>query len=194
MLKRTRFRPAMLLLFSVALMVLLTGCPKRPATTIVSAPAPTPPAAAAAPAPVPIAPAPAPPVAIAAPPAPVSPPTPPSEYMRNAALKGIHFDFDKSNVRSGDAKILDASSAYLKANPDQLVLIEGNCDERGTVEYNLALGERRAKAAMSYLVAQGIPASRITLVSYGEERPICTEKAESCWSQNRHDEFLTKAR
>jgi len=193
MLIRTRFRPAMLLLSGLALTVLLTGCPKRPVTPITSAPAPTPPVAAA-PAPVPIAPAPAPPVAMAAPPAPVPSPAPPKEYMPNAALKGIHFDFDKSAVRSGDAKILDASSAYLKANPDQLVLIEGNCDERGTVEYNLALGERRAKAAMSHLVAQGIPASRITLVSYGEERPVCTEKTEVCWSENRHDQFLTKPR
>ena len=193
MLMRTRFRPVMLLLFGLSLTVLLTGCPKRPATTIGSAPAPTPPAAAA-PAPAPVAAAPAPPAAVASPPAPVPTPAPPQDYMRNAALNGIHFDFDKSAVRPGDAKILDASSAYLKANPDQLVLIEGNCDERGTVEYNLALGERRAKAAQSYLVAQGIPASRITLVSYGEERPVCAEKTESCWSQNRNDQFLTKPR
>jgi peptidoglycan-associated lipoprotein len=188
---RTQFRPAMLLLFTLALTVLLTGCPKRPLMPITSAPAPTPPAAAA-PAPAPIASAPAPPPAIA-PPAPASM-APPKEYMPNAALKGIHFDFDKSNVRSGDARILDANSAYLKANPDQLVLIEGNCDERGTLEYNLALGERRAKAAQRYLVAQGIPASRITLVSYGNERPVCTEKTEMCWSQNRQDQFLTKPR
>lgn len=187
-----RFRPAMLLACSLALTVLLTGCPKRPVTPITSAPAPTPPAAAA-PAPAPMVAAPAPSAAVASP-APVPTPAPPKEYVRNAALKSIHFDFDKANVRSGDATILDASSAYLKANPDQLVLIEGNCDERGTIEYNMALGERRAKAAQSYLVAQGIAASRITLVSYGEERPVCTEKTEACWSQNRHDQFLTKAR
>lgn len=193
MLKGKQFKPAMLLLLILPLMVLLTGCPKRPATTIVSAPAPAPPAVAA-PAPAPVAAAPAPPAAVASPPAPVPTPAPPKDYMRNAALQGIHFDFDKSAVRPGDAKILDASSAYLKANPEQLVLIEGNCDERGTLEYNLALGERRAKAAQSYLVAQGIAASRITLVSYGEERPVCTEKTEACWSQNRNDQFLTKPR
>jgi len=193
MLKRTRCRSAMLLLFTLTLAVLLTGCPKRPMMPITSVPAPAPPAAAA-PTPAPVASAPAPP-AVLAPPAsaPVSP-APPKEYRPNAALKGIHFDFDKSNVRSGDVRVLDASSVYLKANPDQLVLIEGNCDERGTGEYNLALGERRAKAAQSYLVAQGIPASQITVVSYGNERPICTEKTEACWSQNRHDVFLTKAR
>jgi peptidoglycan-associated lipoprotein len=185
-----QYRPAMLLLLILPLMVLLTGCPKRPATTIVSAPAPT----AAAPAPAPVAAPPAPPAAVASPPAPVPTPAPPKDYMRNAALQGIHFDFDKSAVRPGDAKILDASSSYLKANPEQLVLIEGNCDERGTLEYNLALGERRAKAAQSYLVTQGIPPGRITLVSYGEERPVCTEKTEACWSQNRNDQFLTKPR
>ena len=114
--------------------------------------------------------------------------------MPNAALRDIYFDFDKSNIRPGDARILDASAAYLKANPDQLVLIEGHCDERGTNEYNLALGERRAKAAMTYLVGQGIDASRVTLISYGKERPICTEKTEACHARNRHDRFLTKPR
>jgi peptidoglycan-associated lipoprotein len=124
-------------------------------------------------------------------PAATSPPAP-KEYIPNAALKDIYFDFDKSNVRPGDAKILDASAAYLKANPDQIVLIEGHCDERGTNEYNLALGERRARAAMSYLVDQGIAASRITLTSFGKERPVCTEKTAACYARNRHDRFLTK--
>jgi len=106
----------------------------------------------------------------------------------------VHFDFDKAVIRSGDAKILDASAGWLKANPEQLLLIEGHCDERGTNEYNLALGERRAKAAMSYLVSRGVQASRITLISYGKERPLCTEKAERCWAQNRRDHFLVKQR
>jgi len=114
--------------------------------------------------------------------------------MPNAALKDVYFDFDKSNIRPGDAQILDASATYLKANPNQIVLIEGHCDERGTIEYNLALGERRAKAAMNYLVAQGIDASRFTLISYGKERPVCSEKTEACWQSNRHDRFLTKPR
>src|SRR5258705_1445746 len=192
MLIRTRCSQATLLLSTLALAVLLTGCPKRPMMPITSVPAPP---AAAAPAPAPVATAPASSAVLAQPPAPAPiSPAPPKEYRSNAALKGIHFDFDKSNVRSGDGRVLDASSVYLKANPDQLVLIEGNCDARGTGEYNLALGERRAKAAQSYLVAQGIPASRITVVSYGNERPVCSEKTEACWLQNRHDEFLTKAR
>src|SRR5262249_32944900 len=72
--------------------------------------------------------------------------------------------------------------------------IEGNTDERGTAEYNLALGERRAKAAMSYLVSKGIAADRMTTVSFGKERPVCTEHNESCWARNRRDDFLTKSK
>ncbi|HXJ82385.1 MAG TPA: peptidoglycan-associated lipoprotein Pal [Candidatus Methylomirabilis sp.] len=113
--------------------------------------------------------------------------------MANPNLKEIHFDFDKYNIRPEDAKILDANAAWLKSNPSNLVLIEGNCDERGTAEYNLALGERRAKSAMNYLVAQGVQANRITIISYGKERPVCTEHTEACWAKNRRDNFLTKA-
>ncbi len=118
----------------------------------------------------------------------------PSEFAPNPNLKAIYFDFDKYDVRPSDAKTLDGNAAWLKTNANNLVLIEGNCDERGTAEYNLALGEKRAKAAMNYLVAQGIQASRVTIISYGKERPVCTEKSEACWAQNRRDNFLTKAR
>jgi len=182
---------------TIGLALLLTGCPKRPQTSVASAPAPTPPppAAAAPPTPAPAPPAPAPPVA-AAPPtvAPTPPPAPPKEYVRNDNLKTIRFDFDKSAIRPGDAKILDANAAWLKANPNQLILIEGHCDERGTPEYNLALGDRRTKTATNYLVSQGVDASRITTISYGKERPLCTQQTEACWAQNRRDEFLTKER
>ena len=118
----------------------------------------------------------------------------PSEFAPNPNLKAVYFDFDKYNIRPDDAKTLDGDAAWLKANADNLVLIEGHCDERGTNEYNLALGEKRAKAAMNYLVAQGVQASRITIISYGKERPVCTEKTEACWAQNRRDNFLTKTR
>ena len=118
----------------------------------------------------------------------------PSEFAPNPNLKNIYFDFDKYNIRPNDAKILDGNAAWLKTNADNLVLIEGHTDERGTAEYNLALGERRAKAAMNYLVAQGIQANRTTIISYGKERPVCTEKTEACWAQNRRDAFLTKTR
>ncbi len=196
---RRPLRPAVLLLSCVALALFLAGCPKRPMTTAVSAPPPAPaptppppPAPVVPPPPPPVAPAPTPPQPAA--PAPAPGPAPAREYTANAALADVHFDFDKAVIRSGDAKILDASAGWLKANREQLLLIEGHCDERGTNEYNLALGERRAKAAMSYLVSRGVEASRITLISYGKERPLCTEKAERCWAQNRRDHFLVKQR
>ena len=194
-----RMRSMAAVLPLVSLTLLLTGCPKRPAMPAATAPPPVPSAAVApptpsapVPAPAPVAPAPvAPPTAA---PAPAPPPAPPKEYRANEALKRIHFAFDKADIGPDDAKILDASAAHLKANPTQLVLIEGHCDERGTAEYNLALGERRAKAAMNYLVSNGIAAARITTISYGKERPLCTEKNEGCWSRNRNDTFLTKER
>jgi peptidoglycan-associated lipoprotein len=114
--------------------------------------------------------------------------------MAVAALKEVYFDFDKYDIRPDDAKTLDTNAAWLKSNADNLVLIEGHCDERGTNEYNLALGERRAKATMNYLVSQGIQANRITIISYGEERPVCTEHMEACWAKNRRAGFLVKPR
>jgi len=117
----------------------------------------------------------------------------PKDFTAMKDLKPIHFDFDKYDIRSGDAKILDANARWMKANANYLILIEGHCDERGTNEYNLALGERRAKATMNYLVAQGVAATRMTLISYGEERPLCAEKNEECWAKNRRAHFLVKA-
>jgi peptidoglycan-associated lipoprotein len=177
----------------IALSLFLVGCPKRPATTAASAPPPT-----GSPSPSAAAPSTAPSPSMT--PSPVAPsttpsatPPAPSEFTANANLKDIFFDFDKYDVRPNDAKTLDTNAAWLKSN-DNLVLIEGHCDERGTNEYNLALGERRAKATMNYLVAQGVQASRITIISYGKERPTCTEHSEACWAQNRRAHFLVKAR
>jgi peptidoglycan-associated lipoprotein len=81
-------------------------------------------------------------------------------------------------------------AAWLRANPNAAVTIEGHCDERGTNEYNLALGDRRADSAKSYLVDLGIAASRLTTVSYGEERPVCSQQNEECWSKNRRAHFV----
>jgi peptidoglycan-associated lipoprotein len=117
----------------------------------------------------------------------------PSEFAANANLKDVYFDFDKYDIRPDAGKILDANATWLKANPRNLLLIEGHCDERGTAEYNLALGERRAKSTMNYLVGQGVAASRITVISYGKERPVCTEKTEACWAMNRRAHHLVKA-
>jgi peptidoglycan-associated lipoprotein len=178
----------------IALSLFLVGCPKRPATTAASAPAPTgsPSPSAAAPSTTP-APSMTPSPAAPSTAAPSTTPPAPSEFTANANLKDVFFDFDKYDVRPNDAKTLDTNAAWLKSN-DNLLLIEGHCDERGTNEYNLALGERRAKATMNYLVAQGVQASRITIISYGKERPTCTEHSEACWAQNRRAHFLVKAR
>jgi peptidoglycan-associated lipoprotein len=190
-------RAAQVTLMSLLLAgLMITGCARRPATTAASAATPAP-AAAPSPAPAPSAPsaaAPAPPAPAAAA-SPAQAPRPvPKEFMAVAALKEVYFDFDKYDIRSEDAKTLDANATWLKSNGDNLVLIEGHCDERGTNEYNLALGERRAKATMNYLVSQGIQANRITIISYGEERPVCTEKTEACWAKNRRANFLVKPR
>jgi len=191
-------RAAQITLMSLLLAgLMITGCARRPATTAASAAAPAAaPSPAPAPAPAPSAPSPAPaPPAPAAAAAPAPAPRPvPKEFMAVAALKEVYFDFDKYDIRPEDAKTLDANATWLKSNGDNLVLIEGHCDERGTNEYNLALGERRAKSTMNYLVSQGIQANRITIISYGEERPVCTEKTEACWAKNRRANFLVKPR
>ena len=116
----------------------------------------------------------------------------PSDFVAAPELRDVHFDFDRYAIRPDDAAILDRNVGWLKANASDLLLIEGHCDERGTNEYNVALGERRAQATLNYLVAHGVAARRITIVSYGEERPQCAEHSEACWSKNRRAHFLVK--
>ena len=185
-----------------------SGCAKRPATTQAAAPAPTGTASTMAPGSQPggttatpsgpsmaqpgggatATPTPAPPAS--------APPARPAvrDFAAVPELQDIYFDFDKYDIRPADTRTLDANAAWLKSNPNHLVLIEGHADERGTNEYNLALGERRAKSTMNYLVSQGVQANRITIISYGEERPTCTEKTEGCWAKNRRSHFLVKPR
>lgn len=103
--------------------------------------------------------------------------------------EGIYFDYDKSEIKAEAKGILEKKAAWLRANPSYKAKIEGNCDDRGTNEYNLALGDRRAKAAQKYLNALGISMDRMSTISYGEEKPTCTEKNEKCWSKNRRDDF-----
>jgi peptidoglycan-associated lipoprotein len=112
-----------------------------------------------------------------------------SEEVRNSLASMIHFDLDKSNIRSDDMGMLDQKVAILQANSDLRIRIGGHCDERGSDEYNLALGNRRAQAAKQYLVSHGIDASRIETQSWGEEKPAVDGHDESAWSQNRRDEF-----
>lgn len=112
-----------------------------------------------------------------------------TEAVRTLLATMIHFDYDKALIRGGDAAVLDQKVAILQANPALRIRISGHCDERGSDEYNLALGNRRATASKQYLVSHGIDAGRIETVSYGEERPIASGHDEEAWAQNRRDEF-----
>ena len=109
--------------------------------------------------------------------------------MRAFVEENIHFDFDKYDLKPKAMMILDEKATYLREHPEVRVLIEGHCDDRGTNEYNLALGDRRANSAKNYLVRSGVAESRITTISYGEEQPLCMEQTESCWWRNRRDQF-----
>lgn len=116
---------------------------------------------------------------------------PPSTKLDTMVMEeDIHFEFDKYNLTPAAQDNLLRKAEWLRANPDVTVTIEGHCDERGTNEYNLALGDRRADSAKAFLVNLGISASRLTTISYGEERPLCTEKTEECWAKNRRDNFV----
>ncbi len=114
-----------------------------------------------------------------------------SEEARRAAFEDedIHFDFDKYVLTPQAMMILDDKAAYLREHSGVRVLVEGHCDDRGSNEYNLALGDRRANSAKNYLVRSGVAASRITTISYGEEQPLCMQQNESCWSRNRRGNF-----
>jgi peptidoglycan-associated lipoprotein len=117
----------------------------------------------------------------------------PHEFSDAAALEDIHFEFDRATLRAEDARTLDANARWLVARPGTLVLIEGHADARGTGEYNLSLGESRARVTRDQLIARGVVASRIAILSYGEERPACREATEKCWAQNRRAHFLVKS-
>ena len=112
---------------------------------------------------------------------------------RASLVAAIYFDYDRSALRPEAAAALDAKVPVLQANSSIRIRIEGHTDERGSDEYNLALAQRRAAEAKRYLVDRGIDAGRIEIVSFGEERPVCTEQEESCWSRNRRAEFRIAA-
>jgi peptidoglycan-associated lipoprotein len=151
---------------------------------------------------------PPPPPPVAPEPPPPAPPPPPKpeaapqvdEYTRILSLDveaidkmgllgDVFFDFDKSDIRDSERATLQKDADVLKKYDFLRVTVEGHCDERGTVEYNLALGERRARAAYDYLVSLGVPADRLKTVSYGKEVPVCTESNEACWQRNRRAHF-----
>ncbi|MEW6428576.1 MAG: peptidoglycan-associated lipoprotein Pal [Thermodesulfobacteriota bacterium] len=113
-----------------------------------------------------------------------------SEGRTSAPLLPVYFDFDRSTIRDDQQNRMVGNADYMKSNTSSVVRIEGNCDERGTNEYNMALGERRAMATMKYMVNLGIDASRLKTISYGEERPINMGHDEMSWSQNRRADFV----
>ena len=114
----------------------------------------------------------------------------PAETSGMIMQEDIFFDFDKSTLTPAAQDNLMRKAAWLRDNPDATVTIEGHCDERGTNEYNLALGDRRADSAKAFLVDLGIASSRLTTISYGEERPLCMQQTEECWAKNRRGHFV----
>jgi peptidoglycan-associated lipoprotein len=116
------------------------------------------------------------------------------EFVEVPELKRVYFAFDKSALAPEAIDVLTSNASWLKENDDTLVLIEGYCDERGTAEYNLALGDRRAKSVMDYLAASGISRDRVSTISYGKERPICRENTAECMRESRRAEFRIKSR
>src|SRR5581483_9134604 len=189
-LRRTSFTAICLLMVLV-----ISACAKK-----VPPPAPPPPAPPPAAAPAPPPPPPPPP-----PPAPAPPPRPLTEdeiFQRKSLdqlnaekpLGDAYFDFDMSTLKDDARSILQKDADYMKRWPSIKVTVEGHCDERGTPEYNLALGDRRAVSVKDYLVSLGIGADRIMSVSKGKEQPVCTDHNESCWMQNRRGHFIITAK
>lgn len=173
-----------LMLFVVA----IAGC-ACPATRSASEPALSAPAS----------PAPAPEVSASAPTAPASralksPLAPSNGFRTHEALRDVHFGLGRSDALWADTRVLDAAVAWLKENPTRLLRIEGYTDGRGTREQNLNTGEKRARFVMKYLVSKGVAADRITIASYGADRPACTETTESCLAKNRRVRLLVKER
>jgi peptidoglycan-associated lipoprotein len=126
---------------------------------------------------------------------PAAPPAPPAaspsmEELFRANVFDAFFDFNKSDIRPDAREALSKTSQFLRSYPNVKVVVEGHCDERGSEEYNLGLGQRRATAVKDFLVSLGVEASRIDTVSYGKERPFCTEHNEACWQQNRRGHFV----
>jgi peptidoglycan-associated lipoprotein len=116
----------------------------------------------------------------------------PATSQITADLKDIHFDFDRYSISQEDRKIISSHADYLLKNKNVKIVIEGNCDERGTTEYNLALGDKRAQEAKKFLVNSGVDKKRIKAISYGKERPLDPDHNEEAWAKNRRDHFVVK--
>ena len=181
-----------LVALSAAIAVAAAGCHKK-------VPQQTP--AASPPAPPPAVPAPPPPPPPPPPPRPVPAPPPLSEeeiFARKSVdqlnaekpLGDVFFDLDQSTIRDDGRAPLQQNADWMKKWGSTQVTVEGHCDSRGSSEYNLALGSRRASAVKEYLVNLGVPSNRITIVSKGKEQPVCSEQNEACWQQNRRGHFI----
>lgn len=124
---------------------------------------------------------------------PPPPPPPPKEdpaALFNQNIKDVYFDYDKYDIRPDQQATIQADAGFLKQHPDIKFTIEGHCDERGSTEYNLALGDNRANAVKNAMVQAGVPADSIKTISYGKEKPFCTESNEACWQQNRRGHLV----
>lgn len=190
----------MLIVVAAAVTLVAAGCAKK--NVAVAPPPPPPPVAPPAVAPKP-APAPAPMAAVQQP----TPMTPaariPSAATRAridellARIEDAYFDYNRASLRADALQALQADSTelrdILKDYPDYKLTIEGHCDERGSAEYNVALGDKRAETAKDYLVQVGIPAAQLSIVSYGKERPVCQEHDEACWQRNRRIHIVAMA-
>jgi peptidoglycan-associated lipoprotein len=187
-------RTAAIAAFSLMLGLGVAACGKK--APAVTPPPPVPPAAPAAP--------PAPP---APPPAPAPAPAPKTlsedeifaqkslaQLNNERPLGDVFFDLDASTIKEESKAALSTNATWLKRWTSTRISIEGHCDERGTAEYNLGLGERRANAVKAYLVELGVPADRLVVVSKGKESPFCTDKNEACWQQNRRGHFIITAK
>ncbi len=177
---------------AVMVMAMLVVACSKPAPPATPAPPPPPP-------PAPVAPPPAPPPP--PPPAPVPPPPAPTEAELFAQmsleqlnlqqpLENVRFAYDSADLSDAARASLQKNGAWMQRWTSTRVTVEGHADARGTSEYNLALGERRAGAVRDYLISLGIDASRVNIVSLGEERPLCTEETDACWAQNRRGQFV----
>jgi peptidoglycan-associated lipoprotein len=181
----------------IAPLATMSACSKKQPPVVVPPPPPPPPAAAA-----PTPPPPPPPPPAPAPPPPPAPPTEEELFARlsladliaQKPLADVLFDYDSADLSDASRATLDKNAAFLKKWTSVRITIEGHADSRGTNEYNLALGERRANATRDYLGSLGVDLARIAMVSKGEEQPICTEEVESCFKENRRGKIVITAK
>ncbi len=129
-------------------------------------------------------------ISVTPPPPPPAKPAPTMEELFRANVFDAFFDFNKSDIRADARQALSKTAEFMRSYPDLRVTIEGHCDERGSTEYNLGLGERRAQSTKQFLVSLGVPAERMETVSFGKEKPFCTDHDETCWQQNRRGHFV----